>query len=149
MVAPSLNVPLAASSTNSTTPVYLDRCQRALVDEETFALCKYITNNNKGVAEPLHMGCGEISFDVEPFLRRVSLFSLSSLFIPPYRLFFPPSAPSFHTCNSPPPPPTLHVQSTSSPFPRLNSFNFRPLKPKIHRKHLWRRSCAFAVDRSH
>lgn len=73
--APSLNVLLAAFSTSSTTAVYLDRCQRALVDEETFALCKYITNNNKGVAEPLHMGCGEISFDVEHFLPRVSLFS--------------------------------------------------------------------------
>lgn len=33
----------------------LDLCQQALADEETFALCQYITNNNEGVAAPLRM----------------------------------------------------------------------------------------------
>lgn len=38
---------------------------RALVVEETFALCKYITNNNQGVAaDSLHTRGHEITFDV-------------------------------------------------------------------------------------
>lgn len=105
-----LDVRMTEFSTSLTNPVNLDRCQRVLVDEETFALCQYITNNIEGVAEPLHMdvarsvlmSTGRIKVEnTATFFARFSVIIVilySSLLL----MRFPQSAPSFQTDNSSP-----------------------------------------------